>query len=220
MKEAIPIPTLLLTGFEPFGGEPINPSQEAVQQLNRLHINGYDVVSRSLPVTFNESIEVLKRNIDEVTPELIICVGQAGGRSAISLEKVAINLSDGRIPDNNGVQPIDEPINASGPVAYWSSLPVKAMAKAIREAGIPAEVSHTAGTYVCNHLFYGLMDVLKDKKQSRGGFIHIPFIPEQAVRHPGQPSISLQDVVHGLRIAVETAINCPEDLRERGGSIH
>lgn len=210
---------ILLTGFEPFDGEPVNPSLEAVKALHGETIEGCEVIGQGLPVTFGESKEVLDNRINEVAPDLVICVGQAGGRSAISVERVAINVNDGRIPDNNGYQPIDEPVNPDGPVAYWSQLPIKAIVKHIRDAGIPAEVSQTAGTYVCNHIFYALMDILSKKTHIRGGFIHIPFIPEQAVRHPGQPSLSLDDIIRALRIAVQTALTYEEDIVEVGGEI-
>ncbi|WEG14465.1 pyroglutamyl-peptidase I [Pullulanibacillus sp. KACC 23026] len=210
---------ILLTGFEPFGGEPLNPSLEAIKLLNGETIDGSEIVSKGLPVVFGEARPVLEEYIKEINPELVISVGQAGGRSAISVERVAINVSDGRIPDNKGYQPIDEPINEKGPVAYWSMLPIKAIVKSIREAGIPAEVSQTAGTYVCNYIFYALMDILTEYKGIRGGFIHIPFIPEQAVRNPGQPSLSLEDIVKAIRIAIQTTLSHETDIVEAGGQI-
>ncbi|WEG12965.1 pyroglutamyl-peptidase I [Pullulanibacillus sp. KACC 23026] len=214
------MPNILLTGFEPFGGESINPSWEAVKQLDRASIEGHNVVSRLIPVAFGTSIDLLKKSIEELNPAIVIAVGQAGGRSAISVERVAINVSDGRIPDNEGRQPVDEPINPNGPVAYWSTLPIKAVVKAIREEGIPAEISQTAGTYVCNHLFYGLMDSLASRRDIRGGFIHIPFIPEQAVRHSGQPSLGLRDIIKAIEIAVRTTLTYEADIEAIGGSIH
>ena len=210
---------VLLTGFDPFAGESVNPSLEAIKALDGEQIGDAQIIGRSLPVVFGESIDVLKKYLDEIKPDIVIGVGQAGGRSAISVEKVAINLSDGRIPDNSGKQPVDEPINPDGPVAYWSGLPVKAIAKKVQEAGIPAEVSHTAGTYVCNHIFYGLMDLLSEREAVRGGFIHIPFIPEQAVRHPGQPSLALSDIVKAVRIAIDTTLQNEQDIAEIGGTI-
>lgn len=210
---------VLLTGFEPFDGESVNPSLEAVKALDGEQIGEATLIGKSLPVVFGESIDVLKGYLDEVKPDIVISVGQAGGRSAFSVERVAINLSDGRIPDNSGNQPVDEPILINGPVAYWSGLPVKAIAKKVQEAGIPAEVSHTAGTYVCNHIFYGLMSLLSEREAVRGGFIHIPFIPEQAVRHPGQPSLALSDIVKALRIAIETTLTTEKDIAEIGGTI-
>lgn len=211
---------ILITGFEPFGGESINPSWEAAKKMNGAVINGHEVVSVLLPCTFGESISRLKEAIEEVSPEIVLCVGQAGGRSAISVERVAINVNDGRIPDNSGNQPIDEAINPEGPVAYWSTLPIKAIVKAIKEAGVPAEVSQTAGTYVCNHIFYGLMEILGKKTAIRGGFIHIPFIPEQAARYQGQPSLHLEDIIKGLTVALETALTYKTDISEVGGATH
>jgi pyroglutamyl-peptidase len=211
--------TVLLTGFEPFAGEPVNPSLEAIKALDGEQIGEAKIIGKLLPVVFGESIEVLIKYLEEIKPDIVISMGEAGGRSAISVERVAINLSDGRIPDNSGNQPVDEPINPDGPVAYWSGLPVKAIVKRVREAGIPAEVSHTAGTYVCNHIFYGLMALLSERESVRGGFIHLPFIPEQAVRHPGQPSLALSDIVKAIRIAVETTLQIEKDLSEIGGTL-
>ncbi len=214
------MPNILVTGFEPFGGERINPSLEAITVLDGEQIEGHTVIGKSLPVTFAESIDVLYAYIKEVKPDFVISVGQAGGRSAISVERVAINVIDATIPDNNGDQLIDEPIRSEGPVAYWSTLPIKSIVENVRRAGIPAEVSQTAGTYVCNHLFYGLMDLLSKNPTIRGGFIHIPFIPEQAVRFPGQPSLHLDNVIKALRIAILTTITTQTDLKEIGGKTH
>lgn len=212
---------VLLTGFEPFGGEKINPSWEAVRLLDGKEVAEHTIFARQIPCVFGEAIEELKQAIAEVKPQIVICVGQAGGRSDISVERVAINVNDARIPDNKGNQPIDEPVVSGGPVAYWSGLPIKAIVKALRDNGIPASVSQTAGTYVCNHLFYGLMHHLAEQNNTiRGGFIHIPFLPEQAVHHPGQPSLSLEIIVKGLTITVETTIKVNEDIKIEGGKTH
>ncbi|MCM3006014.1 pyroglutamyl-peptidase I [Priestia koreensis] len=211
--------TILLTGFEPFDGEKINPSLEAVKQLHQTQIVDHTVISKPLPTVFNQSISLLQTYIDELEPSVVICVGQAGGRDRISIERVAINVDDARIPDNEGQQPIDQPIVDGGPVGYWSSLPIKAIVRDLTTKGIPGHVSHTAGTYVCNHLFYGLMHHIKDK-DVKGGFIHIPFIPEQAVRYPGKPSMSLEMIVAGLQSSVETALTVEEDIKAVGGDTH
>ena len=151
---------------------------------------------------------------------LVIAVGQAGGRLEINPERVAINVDDFRIPDNGGFQPIDEPIVAVSPVVYLSTLPIKAMVEAMRQAGVPAAVSNSAGTFVCNHLFYGLMHHLAQSGSStRGGFIHIPYLPEQAARLGGQPSMAVETVVRGLEAAIAAALTRAEDLKQTGGTI-
>ncbi|MFC3549763.1 pyroglutamyl-peptidase I [Lysobacter cavernae] len=214
------LPTVLLTGFEPFGGESNNPSWDAVQALAGTRIHGHRVVARCLPVEFGASVDELRQVIGEVKPVLVICVGQAGGRAQLSLERVAINVDDARIADNAGAQPIDEAIASDGPAAYFTGLPIKAMLSALREAGIPAEVTQTAGTYVCNHVFYGLMHALRNVPQARGGFIHIPYAPAQAALHPGTPSLPLQIVVDGLRLAIATALTTDLDTRFTAGATH
>lgn len=215
-----PLPTVLLTGFEPFGGEDTNPSWEAVRALQGARIVSHRVEARCLPVTFHASLVALRKAIRELKPALVICVGQAGGRAQLSLERVAINVDDARIPDNAGQQPIDAPIAADGPAAYFTSLPIKAMLAALRDAGIPAEVSQTAGTYVCNHVFYGLMHALRNSKKVRGGFIHIPYSPAQAAYHPGAPSLTADTVVEGLRTAIRTALTTTHDRPLAAGAEH
>jgi pyroglutamyl-peptidase len=211
---------VLLTGFNPFGGEPVNPASEAIQRLSAKNFDNIELVTKQIPTVFHKSIEVLKQAIQEVQPNVVICVGQAGGRSDITVGRVAINVDDARIPDNEGNQPIDVPIVPDGPVAYWSSLPVKAIVKNIREAGIPASVSQTAGTFVFNHLFYGLAHLIATEFPSiRGGFIHIPYLPEQAVRHAGAPSMSLDHIVQALEIAVHTSVTQKVDIQVMGGQI-
>ncbi|MCR8644926.1 pyroglutamyl-peptidase I [Paenibacillus sp. N1-5-1-14] len=215
------MPNILLTGFDPFGGEKINPALEGVKRLDGLHIDGYTVVSRMIPTVFGESLKRLNDCLVEVKPALIICVGQGGGRVDITVERVAINIDDARIPDNAGNQPIDEPIVPEGPTAYWSTLPIKAIVKKLRDNNVPASVSHTAGTFVCNHLFYGLMHSLEmGGNHTRGGFIHIPFLPEQAVAHPGQSSMSMDTIVQGLTLAIQASLESKVDIREGGGTTH
>ncbi|WP_163099945.1 pyroglutamyl-peptidase I [Peribacillus alkalitolerans] len=212
---------ILITGFDPFGGEQTNPSIEAVKKLNEQVIKHHTVVARQLPTVFNESINTLKEYMDELKPFLVICVGQAGGRPDITFERIAINVNDARIPDNNGQQPIDTPIIQDGPVGYWSTLPIKSMVKNLRENGVPATISHTASTFVCNHIFYALLHILHGKGNAiRGGFIHIPFLPEQAAKHPGQPSMSLDTIVRGLELAIEAAVNHENDIVVVGGQTH
>jgi len=209
---------ILVTGFDPFGGEPVNPALEAVKRLDGKEIKGYQVVTREIPTVFGKAIDSLKESIEELNPELVICVGQAGGRSTITPERVAINIDDARIPDNENNQPIDAEIVRGGPSAYFTTLPVKAMVKHMNENGIPASVSNTAGTFVCNHIFYGLMNIISGR-EVRGGFIHIPFLPEQIVRNPGQPSMSLELIVKGLELSIEAALSNETDIVMVGGEI-
>lgn len=159
--------TILVTGFDPFGGESINPAWESVKKLGEIESDRYKVEVRQIPTVFDQSIEYLYAAIEETKPDIVFCIGQAGGRGDISIERVAINVNDARIPDNAGNQPIDEPIVASGPVGYWSTLPIKAIVHHLIEQGVPASISQTAGTYVCNHLFYGLMHYIAEKKDRK-----------------------------------------------------
>lgn len=212
--------TVLLTGFQPFGGEQVNPSWHAVSALHGARIAGHRVVARELPVAFGTSLKVLRAALKETLPSLVICVGQAGGRAQLSLERVAINVDDARIPDNAGQQPIDAPVVADGPAAYFSTLPIKAMREALRGAGFPVEVSQTAGTYVCNHVFYGLMHALRRQRTVRAGFIHIPYSPAQASMHAGTPSVAVETVTEALRLAVQVALKTRADARLAAGAEH
>ena len=211
---------ILITGFGPFGGEPVNPALEAIKRLDGKTLAGHAVVTRELPVVRFAAIETLVQHIRETDPALIIAVGQAGGRLEITPERIAINVDDFRIPDNGGLQPIDEAVVPKGPAAYWSTLPIKAMVAAMKQKGIPASVSNSAGTFVCNHLFYGLMHHLaKTKRQARAGFIHIPYLPEQAARLGGQPSMSVECIVKGLKTAIIAAAETPHDILAQGGTV-
>ncbi|EXU73539.1 pyroglutamyl-peptidase I [Erwinia mallotivora] len=213
--------TVLITAFEPFGGERINPSWEAVSQLQERLVCGAKVIAKQLPCVFGDALTALYGAIDELQPEMVIAVGQAGGRTDITVERIAINVDDARIPDNAGNQPVDEPIVKGGPAAYFSTLPIKAIVEGIREAGIPASVSQTAGTYVCNHVMYGLLHYLaKHKNKIRGGFIHIPYLPEQAVSHPGVASMPAPTVALALEMALSIALTVEEDVRLTGGATH
>jgi pyroglutamyl-peptidase len=215
-----PVKTVLLTGFEPFNGATINPSWEAVRLLAGWSGPGFAVAARQLPCVFGAALDVLRDAVAETRPDIVIAVGQAGGRSEISLERVAINVDDATIRDNAGAQPVDTPIVADGPAAYFSSLPVKAIVRALRLRGFPSGVSQTAGTFVCNHVFYGLMHHLAGQPV-RAGFIHVPFLPEQAADRPERPpSMALRDIVDALRIAVEVAVVTEEDAVEAGGATH
>ncbi|EMG9923287.1 pyroglutamyl-peptidase I [Citrobacter freundii] len=212
--------TVLITGFEPFGGESVNPSWEVVSGLDNAIIGGYRVVARQLPCVFGESLTVLNGAIDALSPSLVLAVGQAGGRPDITVERVAINVDDARIADNQGQQPVDVPIVADGPAAWFSSLPIKAMVVAMRNAGIPASVSQTAGTFVCNHVMYGLLHKLRDAPAVKGGFIHIPYLPQQAAQHPGAPSMAAETVRRALEVAIATALQVESDIAVTGGATH
>jgi len=215
--------TVLLSGFEPFDGAATNPSWEAVRLLDGWAGDGFLVVARELPCVFGLSIEALLKAVEEIRPDVVIAVGQAGGRPEISIERIAINVDDARIPDNAGQQPVDAPIAADGPAAYFTTLPIKAMAAAIREQGIRAGVSQTAGTFVCNHVFYALMHHLRGHGRAvKAGFIHVPFLPEQAAAYPVQPtpSMALDGIVAGLRVAVAVALAVDVDLAVAGGATH
>lgn len=209
--------TVLMAAFEPFEGELVNASWEAVSQLHERMICGAHVVAKQLPCVFDESLQVLNDAMDELEPELVIVVGQANGRPNITVERVAINIDDARIPDNAGRQPIDERIVADGPAAYFATLPIKAIVEGIREADIPAAVSQTAGTFVCNHVLYGLLH-RQAQQGGRGGFIHVPYLPQQAVRHPGAASMPLQTVVLALEMALSIALTVEEDKKLEGGA--
>lgn len=199
--------TILLTGFEPFEGEKVNPSWLAVRRLDGRVIRGHRLVARRLPTAFGTSLQALRRHLRVLQPVLVICVGQAGGHAEITPERVAVNLEDARIPDNAGRKPRDRPVVPGGPAAYWSTLPVRSIVRALQRRGIPAAVSLSAGTFVCNHVFYGLMHELAAQGgRVRGGFIHIPFLPAQAARHHDQPSLPLEMMVEALGLAVKVSL--------------
>ncbi|MCF6688556.1 pyroglutamyl-peptidase I [Raoultella terrigena] len=211
---------VLITGFEPFDGEAVNPSWEVVKRLDGAIIAGERVVARQLPCVFNEALTVLHAALDELRPALTLAIGQAGGRADITVERVAINVDDARIPDNKGQQPIDLPIVADGPAAWFSSVPIKAIVTALRQQGIPASVSQTAGTFVCNHVMYGLLHKLQGQAGVKGGFIHIPYLPEQAAAHPGEASMALETIRAALETAIAVSLIHDDDLSVTGGATH
>lgn len=212
---------ILLTGFEPFNKESINPSWEAVRALQGWHEGDFVVHARQLPCVFGRALKVVHQAVEELQPSIVIAVGQAGGRVDISVERIAINIDDAPIPDNQHRQIVDQPIINGGPAAYFSTLPIKAIVHELRAAGLPASVSQTAGTFVCNHVFYGLMHQAHEWGTTmRAGFIHIPYLPQQAAQHPGAASMKLEDLVEGLRIAVRTTLAHTVDVRESGGVTH
>lgn len=221
------MPTVLVTGFEPFGGASINPSAQLAETLDgdllgargphRLH-------GRVLPCAFEAALAALNAAIDDVDPVLVVCTGLAAGRRDLSFERVAVNLVDARIADNLGDQPIDTRVLRSTRDAYFSSLPVKAMVQAAEQAGAPASLSLSAGTFVCNAVFFGLMhrlaaDLRRGRKR-RGGFVHVPCVPQQVAEDaPWMPSMPLSTMVTGMRAAITCALTARRDLRVSGGEI-
>lgn len=210
-------PVVLLTGFEPFAGTDANPSALACQALHGRQVAGHRIVAACLPTAFDGSVLALDGLLRRHHPVLVIATGLAGGRPTLSVERVAINVDDARIPDNHGAQPVDRPVVPGGPAAWFSTLPVKAIRAAWQAAGLPAEVSQTAGTFVCNHLFYALMHRLATDPAlagSRGGFIHLPWMPGQ-----GLPALGLGEQVRGLYLAVHTALRTTTDHVETAGAL-
>jgi pyroglutamyl-peptidase len=193
----------LVTGFDPFGGGRVNASLEAVRRLPA-RIGTLDVVTAELPTSYARSIPALKAALKDARPGIVLCVGEAGERSLLSVERVAINVQDARMPDNDGAAPADRPVVRGGPAAYFSTLPVRAMVAALRAAELPAELSMSAGAFVCNHVFYGLMHVAATTKRSfRGGFLHVPCLTQGGETAPR--SMPLDDIVRGIVICLETA---------------
>jgi pyroglutamyl-peptidase len=210
-------PTVLVTGFDPFGGATVNPSWMAAQALHGRLVAGHRLIGARLPTVFGESLQSLLELVHRHRPALVVCTGQAAGRAALSLERVAINVNDAHIADNAGAQPVDTPVVPGGPAAYFTSLPIKAMLVSLLAEGINAEVSQTAGTFVCNHVFYGLMHELATRHElgrTRGGLIHLPWLPVQ-----GQPSMRLDEIVQGLRTAIRCALVTVEDIRKEAGAL-
>lgn len=234
-------PAVLVTGFAPFGGETVNPSQLIAQALHGTQIAGHRVVGAILPTEFAASLPALAKLIAQHAPELVLALGQAGGREGISLERVAINLIDARIPDNAGAQPVDVPVVKNARNAYFSTLPLKAMLARLHAAGIPAALSQTAGTFVCNQVFFGLLHLLQTgravsssgrartpntplplarRKGVRGGFMHVPYLPEQAARHPGAPAMALQQMIEAATLCLDAALTTRRDEHYAAGAEH
>jgi pyroglutamyl-peptidase len=214
---------VLVTGFEPFDQDPVNPSWEVARALDGWVCEGRTVRAVQLPCVFGQAIEALDAALAAGAPQLVVSLGLAGGRTEWSPERVAVNCDDARIPDNAGRQPIDQAVVAGGPVGYFSSLPIKAIVQALRAAGLPASVSNTAGSFVCNHIFYALMHRLATRPAlaaTRGGFVHVPYLPEQAARLPGAPSMGLATQVEALRVLLRTALTVQADVAIGGGQLH
>ena len=210
---------VLVTGFDCFGGETMNPSWEICKRLPR-EIAGMRVETCLVPCEFRRAIEVVAEAIGRHHPSIVLSVGQAGGRSRLGVERVAINLDDARIPDNSGAQPVDEAIAANGPPAYFATVPVKAMARAIRAAGIPAEVSYSAGTYVCNHVMYGVLHfIAASGAKARAGFIHVPYAESQVLDKRGVPAMSLESMATGIAAAIDAAVRTKHDIAVAEGAL-
>ncbi|MFK8845269.1 pyroglutamyl-peptidase I [Streptomyces sp. Ac-502] len=211
---------ILLTGFEPFDGESSNPSWEAVRAAAAEPPAGLEITAVELPCVYGRSRTALREAVAAHDPDIVLCVGQAGGRPDLTVERVAVNIDDARIPDVAGAQPIDEPIVPGGPAAYFAALPVKACVAAVREAGVPASVSNTAGTFVCNHVFYDLMHLIATERPAlRGGFVHVPYAPHQ-VAGRSLPSLAVSAVAEGLGVIAATAVRTNTDIKAVGGATH
>jgi pyroglutamyl-peptidase len=212
---------ILLTGFEPFGGQSTNPSWAAAESArDLLRGEGLAVEALELPCVFGAAANVLRSALEDPEPEPVVCIGQAGGRVRVSLERVAINCDDAPVPDNAGNQPVDREVVPGGPAAYFTSLPVKAALRAVEVAGVPAEVSQSAGTYVCNHIFYTLMHELARRPDVRGGFVHVPFAPDQVAQGSGDPSLPLASMAETIAVVVRTSLTRAADVALAGSSIH
>ena len=211
---------ILITGFDPFGGEPVNPALEAVK-LMKDEIAGAKIIKLEIPTVFRKSVEKIHEMMKAEQPDVVLSIGQAGGRFGVTPERVAINVDDARIKDNEGNQPVDTPIFTEGEAAYFSNLPVKAMVEAIKNKGLPSTLSNSAGTFVCNHVMYGVLYYIhKEFPNVRGGFIHVPFITDQVVTKPNVASMALADITEALEAAVEAIVKNQKDIHAIGGEIH
>ena len=212
---------VLITGFDPFGGERVNPAYEAVKLLPDT-IAGAQIIKLEIPTVFSKSGPAVEAGIQEHQPDIVINVGQAGGRSCVTIEKVAINLADARIPDNAGEQPVDEVLQEDGENAYFATIPVKAIVQNVRDHGIPCHVSYTAGTYVCNCVMYNVLYMAAKKYPNiRAGFIHVPFAAEQAVdKANGMAFMSLEMIAKSLEYAIEATVQNETDISEAMGTTH
>lgn len=216
------IKKVLITGFDPFGGETTNPSYEAIKLLPNV-INNVEIIKLEIPTVFNKSITKVAEAMVLHQPDIVINVGQAGGRFDITPERVAINQDDARILDNEGNQPIDSSIASDGEAAYFATLPIKSIVKNIKAANVPASVSNTAGTFVCNHIMYGVLNIIDKTPEFshiKAGFIHVPFITSQVIDKPNMPSLTLEQIATGLEIAIRTAIEVDTDEKIIGGATH
>lgn len=212
---------ILVTGFDPFGDDIINPAIEAVKKLPD-EINGAEIIKLEIPTVFGKSAEVVREAMKEHKPDYVLNIGQAGGRFEMTPERVAINVDDARIPDNEKKQPVDEVIKEDGEPAYFSSLPIKAMVEYMKKENIPASVSNSAGTFVCNHIMYQTLYLTQTEFEgTKAGFMHIPFLPEQVTNRPNTPSMSLETIVKAITASIKAIVDYDgkEDLEAIGGKI-
>ena len=214
---------ILVTGFDPFGGEKINPALETIKRLPDT-ILGAQIIKLEIPTVIGKSLAKITEAVEKENPDVVLSIGQAGGRSEITVERVGINIDDCRIPDNEGNQPIDEPVVKGGPAAYFVTVPIKAIVENIKAHNIPASISNTAGTFICNHVCYGVAHLAAQRtaaeKPMKSGFIHIPFQPEQVIGKPAlTPSMSLETIVSGITHALEAIIEHSSDIKVSGGKI-
>lgn len=214
---------ILVTGFDPFGGEKINPALETIKRLPDT-ILGAQIIKLEIPTVVGKSLAKIKEAVEKENPDAVLSIGQAGGRSEITVERVGINIDDCRIPDNEGNQPIDEPVVKGGPAAYFVTVPIKAIVENIKAHNIPASISNTAGTFICNHVCYGVAHLAAQRtttgKPMKSGFIHIPFLPEQVIGKPAlTPSMSLETIISGITHALEAIVKHGSDIKVSGGKI-
>ncbi|MQS75453.1 pyroglutamyl-peptidase I [Companilactobacillus halodurans] len=213
---------ILVTGFDPFDTDKINPAIEAVKKLPD-EISGAEIIKLEIPTIFYKCAQVVHQAILDNDPDYVLSIGQAGGRYALTPERVAINFDDGRIADNSGFQPLEQPIQSDGQNAYFTQLPVKAMVQSIQKAGLPSHVSTTAGTFVCNHIMYQVQYMIDQEFHNlKAGFIHIPFLPEQTINRPNTPSLSLDDDVKGITAAIKAIVvqDGKGDIKVTGGNLN
>ena len=212
---------ILITGFDPFGGEKVNPAYEAVKLLPDT-IAGAQIVKLEIPTVFSKSGPAVEAGILEHKPDVVLNIGQAGGRSCVTVERVAVNLAEARIPDNAGEQPMDDPLQPDGPAAYFATIPVKGIVQNVRDHGLPCHISYSAGTYVCNCVMYNVLHMAATKYPNiRAGFMHVPFADGQVVDKPnGTPSMALETIAKALEYAVEAIVSGREDVKESMGTIH
>ena len=214
---------ILVTGFDPFGGEKINPAMETIKRLPDT-ILGAQIIKLEIPTVVGKSLAKIKEAVEKENPDVVLSIGQAGGRSEITVERIGINIDDCRIPDNEGNQPIDEPVIKGGPAAYFVTVPIKAIVENIKAHNMPASISNTAGTFICNHVCYGVAHLAAQRtaagKPMKSGFIHIPFLPEQVIGKPAlTPSMSLETIVSGITHALEAIVEHGSDIKVSGGKI-
>lgn len=211
---------VLITGFEPFGGEEVNPAYEAVKLLPD-EIAGAKIIKLEIPTVFQKGVDAVYNAIRKYQPDYVLCIGQAGGRSQLTPEWVGINFRNARIADNEGNQPVQTPVIEGGPAAYFTMLPVFCMVEKMKENGIPASVSYSAGTYVCNDVMYSLLHYCHTEfKNTKGGFMHVPYLTEQTVNHPsGTPGMNLKDIAKGIEISIEVILENDHDIQVVSGEI-